>query len=498
MRYLIFVQLVLFLRLSLSLFWSKYEILVGLGQAARSTRMVFKALREESMPKQFGVGYHGSSSYPTDTNVVFGSNALEIGIVDLENFGVTRPFVLTGWNAARADPVFYELEPRGFQVESFCLTSEPYIDEIVEAAHAANLHSADCIIAVGGGSVMDAAKLVSIITYSRKSPELTLKTLIENSKFCSRSDLFFSLNETSPLPVITIPMVPGAGSEVNGIAVIYCKKEDNNSMRIHLGVPGYGLKIPPPFMCLAEPRITRLLSAEHTWLGAFIALSGLIDGFLASKGFLNDMLCCQHLQALVAILSEAPSDTNCKNLKPYREPLLLASIVSGMARSHSGLSLCHLGAVVLGALYGVPYAIGVANLVSPVLSVTLRKLMVRDDEKALLADIRAKKLAELITGKEGADAWDSVVWLKKQVKEKGFPGLANFKVKCEDAAEFGQAWADEASSLEASTTQLFQLTAQELASVLVEALKHEAPLFQESFEGEEKVEDPGIYDMYDD
>mmetsp|Transcript_16124 Transcript_16124/g.21320 ORF Transcript_16124/g.21320 Transcript_16124/m.21320 type:complete len:518 (+) Transcript_16124:338-1891(+) len=465
----------------------------------RYTRLERVICSQQLVPfDEFGIGYYGSSRFPSDTNIIFAPNALEIGVIDLEAFGFRRPLVLHGWNAARADALFYELEPRSFEIETHSIDLEPKFEDILSAAQLANDHQADCIIAMGGGSVLDAGKLVAFIAYSKESPYTFLNNLIASRTKALEAMRPQNMMEedigTSPIPLVTIPTVAGTGSETNPISILYTEESIiPGSKRVHLGVPRQFAQLPPPFLCLAQPGLSRFLPTDKTWYGAFAALCGLIDGFLAAKGFMTDMLCIQNLQRIVPVFEACPGDLNYKEFQPHRETFLMSSVINGMTRMQTGPSLCHIGACVLGTLYGVPYSIGVTLLAPAVLAVTLDQLVDSDEEEALLAEIRATRLAEYLNGAEGTDKQYTVEWLLSQIRQKRVPSLDTFKINAHDAAEFVEEWKAALGDLQGSTSCLAALSDENLENVFLEALNYKSePPFPVD-DNEDPDLDPGNY-----
>ncbi|CAM9758490.1 unnamed protein product, partial [Laminaria digitata] len=106
--------------------------------------------------------------FSADTRVVFGVNALEIGLVELYDTGLQRALIVTGWNQARADPVVWELLPRGFDLAWHSVSAEPSLTDVAEGAALALEHRADCVVAMGGAAVIDAAKAIAAIAYADK------------------------------------------------------------------------------------------------------------------------------------------------------------------------------------------------------------------------------------------------------------------------------------------------------------------------------------------
>ncbi|CAM9679935.1 unnamed protein product, partial [Choristocarpus tenellus] len=197
-----------------------------------------KGLSEDVDALQYGasIGGLGSSSvdnfFSSDTRVVFGVNALEIGLVELDEIGFRRPLIVTGWNQARADPLVWELLPRDFDLGWHSVKAEPSLADVVAAgADVALEHRCDCVIGVGGASVLDAAKVIAAIAYSAKDHLHAARRLLgaAGEPRCKGALSPEGTREEvdgdeepvlGPVPFVAVPLVAGVGAEVTPMASI--------------------------------------------------------------------------------------------------------------------------------------------------------------------------------------------------------------------------------------------------------------------------------------
>ena len=89
--------------------------------------------------------------------------------------------------------------------ELFGISPNPSIDFVKQGVRICQENRVDFILAVGGGSVIDCAKMISVASCSYDDPWAIIKNRIE----CNKS-----------IPLITMVTMPGSGSEINAEAVI--------------------------------------------------------------------------------------------------------------------------------------------------------------------------------------------------------------------------------------------------------------------------------------
>lgn len=63
-------------------------------------------------------------------------------------------------------------------------------------------------------------------------------------------------------------------------------------MKITLGFHSSAAALPAPFMALLEPRLMMRVPLETTWPRAFVSLAGCVEGYIAGRGFVPDLLRC--------------------------------------------------------------------------------------------------------------------------------------------------------------------------------------------------------------
>lgn len=204
--------------------------------------------------------------------------------------------------------------------------ADPSLETITEATHLFIKSEADMIIAIGGGSVIDASKATAY--------------------FANRANL------SRPLPsLVAIPTTSGTGSEVTSISVVTDKK---NNLKIPLQddilIPDYAI---------LDARFTRTMPASVTAATGMDVLTHAVEAYVSSEANLFTSIYAE--SAIKLVFKYLPrAYANGEDMEA-REQLLLASCMAGMAFNNAGLGITHSVAHSLGGIFHIPH--GVANAV---------------------------------------------------------------------------------------------------------------------------------------
>ncbi len=212
---------------------------------------------------------------------------------------------------------------------------EPPVELLEEAVEEIIRENYDCLIALGGGSSMDFAKMAAVMAKNRK---IKPRDMVGSEKIPQKG-----------LPTIMIPTTSGSGSEVSAVAVFSFAKE-----RMKKGISS-GFLVAD--IALVDPELTLDLPQHITAASGMDALVHGVEAFLSlgTNPFTQDL-------ALIAIKNISANLAECvdngQNLKA-REAQSYGSMIAGMAFSMSGTAGVHAMAYPLGGQYHVPH--GEAN-----------------------------------------------------------------------------------------------------------------------------------------
>ncbi|GAB6189100.1 iron-containing alcohol dehydrogenase family protein [Marinitoga arctica] len=191
----------------------------------------------------------------------------------------------------------------------------PTYEMVMTGKEIAIKNECDFVIAIGGGSPMDAGKAIAVLT---ANPELT------------PDDLFDMNNYDVALPIVAIPTTSGTGSEVTPFAVL--TKPNGRKT-------GFKSELIFPDVSYLDPKYMIKMNKNLTLTTAVDALSHSIEGILSKKStIMSDMLAKESIRLIYEYLPKALEDL--ENVE-YREKLAIASTLAGMVIAQTGTILPH-------------------------------------------------------------------------------------------------------------------------------------------------------------
>ncbi|CAM9362928.1 unnamed protein product [Ectocarpus fasciculatus] len=300
--------------------------------------------------------------------------------------------IVTGWNQARADPVVWELLPRGFDLKWHSVSSEPSLSDIAEGAKLALEHRADCVVAMGGAAVIDAGKAIAAIVYSDKDSAKAAGKLLAAASEPRETTAPESGGEAGvgagaeaaglapllgPVPLVAIPLVAGIGSEVTPVATILDDHDPLEPVKVTVGFHNSAAAMPAPFMAIVEPRLMMRVPLEITWPGAFVALAGCLESYVAGRGFVPDLMSHQGIERVSRCLAR---DLGFRGpLYQEREDVAFAGVIRGLVASRTEWGFLHQLASAVAVTSNAPYAHCLARLFPRVLEAQIAELRRQED-----------------------------------------------------------------------------------------------------------------------
>jgi alcohol dehydrogenase class IV len=320
---------------------------------------------------------------------------------------------------------------------------EPTLDAIRAGLNERRAADADVVLAIGGGSAIDAGKAVAALATNAGDPLDYLEVVGRGQPL-----------RCPPLPLIAVPTTGGTGAEVTKNAV--------------LGVPDRGVKVSLrsplmlPRVALVDPILALGAPMAVTASTGLDALTQLIEAYVSPRASpMTDALCLDGLRRASWALPAACAD-------PWdqaaREDMALASLLSGMALANAGLGAVHGLAAAVGGRFRAPHGAVCAALLPRVCAANLTALERQVPSSPVIERYRA--VARTLTGREQASARDGVRWMSERVAAAGLPGLASYGAGESDLAALVSA-ASRASSMKANPVVLAE---SELLEILAAAL----------------------------
>lgn len=257
-----------------------------------------------------------------------------------------RPLIVTDpgiVNAGLLDHVTNALEGSGLEYALFTeIVADPPVETIMAALDAAKSHGADGVIGFGGGSSMDAAKLVALILKSGEKLD----------------DIYgVAMAKGERLPLILIPTTAGTGSEVTAVAIV------TTGPNTKAGVVANQLY---PDVALLDAELTTGLPPIVTAATGVDAMVHAIEAYtsLIQKNPYSDMLAVKALELLSKNLKPVIADGT--NLEA-RQNMLFGACLAGQAFANAPVAAVHALAYPLGARYHVAHGTSNALLLPHVL-----------------------------------------------------------------------------------------------------------------------------------
>ncbi len=298
--------------------------------------------------------------------IIFGPGKRNELAAEVKSRG-NRVLLLTGsssiHNSGQGDEIITALKAAKIEVEHEVIAHEPspsLIDQIVEKYRNSDTQ---VVVAVGGGSVMDAGKAISAMIPVDGSIRDYLEGLGEKK------------HPGHKIPFIAMPTTSGTGSEVTKNAVIseVGEKGFKKSLRHDNFIPE--LAIIDPEMMLSCP-------AKLTAASGMDAFSQLLESYLSTKAnAMTDALALQGLKHIKKYLLRAFLEGE-QNLEA-RSGMALAAMFSGITLAHAGLGLVHGFASPLGGFYNIPHGVACGSLMAPVFATTIDNLQDKPEHPAI-------------------------------------------------------------------------------------------------------------------
>jgi alcohol dehydrogenase class IV len=372
--------------------------------------------------------------FATANRIIFGAGQIKL-LPDLARAHGTSALVVVGKESERTQSIRQMLAARGISVTTFNVPCEPTIELVTEGAGKARLEKCNAVIAIGGGSVMDAGKAIAALATNRR-PTLDYLEVIGAGE---------PLQER-PLPMIAIPTTAGSGAEVTRNAVLTSRQHKVKVSLRHAWML--------PTVALLDPTLTYSMPPAITAATGLDALSQLIEPFVSSKANpMTDAICREGLDVVARSLRTAFQNGSDA---AAREGMALASLFGGLALANAGLGAVHGFAAPFGAMYNAPHGSVCAALLAPVMRANSRHTSVA----------RFEEIARRLTGNSAAKAADGVVWVENLARDLAIPGLGSYGLRAGDFAEL-IAKAKNASSMRANPVALSDA---ELTEILQTAL----------------------------
>ncbi len=318
--------------------------------------------------------------------IVYGEGAISLSGRHANNLGASKVLIVTDPGVQRAgwtDAVERSLIKSDIPYCVFKgVTENPKDHEVMDGASLYTQEDCDLIIAVGGGSPMDCAKGIGVV--------------VGNSGNILEYEGVDMVPEPGP-PLIFIPTTAGTSADVSQFAII-----TDTARKVKIAIIS---KMVIPEIALIDPVTTTTMSSELTAATGMDALCHAFEAFMSTASSpLTDMAAIRAIEIIAGSLVHAyqsPDEII------WRDKMMTASLMAGLAFSNASLGLVHAMAHSLGGLLGLPHGECNALLLEKVVQFNYSSSPEKYDRLALAmkmdlhSDNEFEK-AEMISGKIAA------------------------------------------------------------------------------------------------
>lgn len=288
--------------------------------------------------------------------VYFKRGAIDLALRELQ--GKKRAFIVTDrflFNSGAVDSITNVLDEIGIDHQIFFdVKPDPTLSTINQAMEIIRPYEPDVIISLGGGSPMDAAKIMWLM-YEQPDTnfsDISMRFMDIRKRICRIPDL------GKKATMVAIPTTSGTGSEVTPFAII-----TDDETHVKYAIADYALT---PNMAIIDPNFVDGMPKGLTAASGIDALVHSIEAYVSAMAtnFTNSNA-LEATKLVFRYLERSWSEG--ANDPVAREKMHYAATIAGMAFANAFLGLCHSMAHKLGAMFNVPHGVANALLIRQVI-----------------------------------------------------------------------------------------------------------------------------------
>ncbi|HCF4246175.1 MULTISPECIES: iron-containing alcohol dehydrogenase [Pseudomonadaceae] len=255
----------------------------------------------------------------------------------LKELGLRHVLLVTDAGVKRAgllESIYTSLDAAQVRYAEVCdVKPNPRSDDCNATAQKYRGQGIDGVLAVGGGSAMDAAKAISVL--------LTHEGNVEDYEGA------FTLKNPA-LPIIAIPTTAGTGSEVTFFSVI-----TDTQRQFKMSILDYRIG---PVLALLDSDITATLPPAIAASTGMDALTHAIEAYTCKLANpISDGLALHAIRLISQNLKAAVQEPENQ---AAREQMLIASLIAGMAFGNADIASVHCISEAIGGMYDTPHGVG--------------------------------------------------------------------------------------------------------------------------------------------
>lgn len=263
------------------------------------------------------------------------------------------------------------LEEANIQYRLFTeIKQNPTVTNVQDGLAVLKECGADVIVALGGGSAIDTAKAIGIISNNPDfSDVVSLEGVADTTK--------------KSLPIIALPTTAGTAAEVT---INYVITDEQNAKKMVCVDPK-----DIPVLAIVDAELMSSMPKGLTAATGMDALTHAIEGYITLGAWeLTNMF---HLEAIKMIAKYLPLAVADGADMEAREKMALAQYVAGMGFSNVGLGLVHGMAHPLGAMFDIPHGVANALLLPYVMQFNMESSMEKYADIAVAMGVDVQNLS---------------------------------------------------------------------------------------------------------
>ncbi len=276
----------------------------------------------------------------------------------LKELKIKNVFIVCGNNSFLSVNLSIENQLKNYRTHYFHIEkNSSTINNLYEGIRRFNSSNPDIIIAIGGGSVIDMAKLIKTLSGEKNKIENIIQKKI-NFQFESK------------IPFIVMPTTAGSGSESTSFSVIFHEK-----IKYSLFSP----EMLPNFVIL-DFELVKAMPNNIAYSSLFDALSQAIEAYWSKfANQLSDEYALRSIKIILESFDDYVFSRNDENLTK----IIQASNLSGQAINITKTTAPHALSYALTSYFGIPHGNAVAILLPETFRVSFQKMIKLDKQKCM-------------------------------------------------------------------------------------------------------------------
>ena len=293
--------------------------------------------------------------YKVPAKIYFKRGALDLALRELQ--GRKRAFIVTDrflFNSGMTNAITNVLDEIGVDYQIFFdVKPDPTLSTINDAMMMVKAYEPDTFIALGGGSSMDAAKILWLM-YEQPDTvfeDIAMRFLDIRKRICQIPQL------GEKALMVCVPTTSGTGSEVTPFSII-----TDDETHVKYAIADYALT---PNVAIIDPNLVDTMPRGLTAVSGYDAIVHSLEAYVSSMAtnFTNSNA-LEAVKLLFRYLKRSYDEG--KNDPVAREKVHYAATIAGMAFANAFLGVCHSMAHKLGAMFNIPHGMANALLINQV------------------------------------------------------------------------------------------------------------------------------------